>query len=242
MKLYKITVCLLCTLLGTACSNDDDNTLPTVTPEATGTFTDERDGAEYHWVRIGGLDWMVENFRYQLTIEDEWYGTIMDETKCCYYLDYNAYQSGNIDEDKWSAKYGYLYTQQGALEATPDGWRLPTDEDWMSLEKALGMSQADADADEWRGTVTGQLMRQSSEGTLLNMHMAGYYTQHTIMSTSGYRFMGSYGFYWTATADPSKEGDYYFYRKLYYQSSQVYRQSMEPDANKLSVRYVRNAH
>lgn len=112
----------------------------------------------------------------------------------------------------------------------------------MSLEKALGMSQADADADEWRGTVTGQLMRQSSEGTLLNMLMAGYYTQHTIMSTSGYRFMGSYGFYWTATADPSKEGDYYFYRKLYYQSSQVYRQSMEPDANKLSVRYVRNAH
>ena len=52
MKLYKITVCLLCTLLGTACSNDDDNTLPTVTPEATGTFTDERDGAEYFGVAV----------------------------------------------------------------------------------------------------------------------------------------------------------------------------------------------
>lgn len=126
MKLYKITVCLLCALLGAACSNEDNDTLPTVAPEATGTFTDERDGTEYHWVRIGGLDWMVENFRYQLTIEDEWYGTIMDETKCAYYLDYQDYQSGNTYEDKWSAKYGYLYTQQGALEATPtDGGYLP---------------------------------------------------------------------------------------------------------------------
>lgn len=241
MKLYTITAYLLFALLGAACSNEDNNSLPTVTPEASGTFTDERDGTEYHWVRMGGLDWMVENFRYPLTIEDEWSGTIIDESKCAYYVDYEDHLSGNTFEDKWSAKYGYLYTHQGAVDATPDGWRLPTDEDWKNLEKTLGMSQEDADANEWRGSITGQLMRQSSEGTLLNMLMAGYYTQHTIMMTSGYRFMGSYGFYWTATADKSKEGTYYFYRKLYYNSSQVYRQSMEPDANKLSVRYVRNA-
>ena len=40
--------------------------------------------------------------------------------------------------------------------------------------------------------------------------------------------------------DDSKEGEYYYYRKLYYDSSQVYRQSMEAEAEMLSVRFVRD--
>ncbi len=230
MKLYSVIagMCLMCLSFG--CSDDDTAGLPVVTPETTGTYTDERDGYEYHWVRIGGLDWMVENSHYDLG----------DENNCRFYVSYENYES-SFPEDEWSGKYGFLYSYQGALDAVPDGWRLPSDADWKKLEQALGMSQIETDAMEWRGMVTADLMRQSNEGTMLGFQMAGYYTEHTIMSTSKWRFMGSYGFYWTSTKDESKDGEYYYYRKLFYNSSQVFRQSMEPEKNMLSVRFVRDA-
>ncbi|HJD75713.1 MAG TPA: fibrobacter succinogenes major paralogous domain-containing protein [Bacteroides reticulotermitis] len=229
MKSYIITLCLLYVWMGSSC-NDDHAELPVIVPNASGTYLDARDGYEYHWVRIDGLDWMTESSHYKLD----------DPTNCLYYVSYE--DKDNYDPlDKWSAKYGFLYTQEGAQIAVPEGWRLPSDDDWKKLEKALGMSPAEADSYEWRGAVTGSLMQETSEGTRLNIQMAGYHTQNTIMMTSGYRFMSAYGFYWTSTKDESKEGDFYFYRKLFYNSAQVYRQSMEPKANMLSVRFVRDA-
>ena len=108
MKLYKIAVYMLLALLGLGCSDDDNFTLPAITPEASGTFIDERDGFEYHWVRIGGKDWMMENSHYRID----------DQTKCRFYVDYAHSGEGN-PEDKFSEKYGFLYTRQGALEAVP---------------------------------------------------------------------------------------------------------------------------
>ncbi len=230
MKLYKIVLGIMLTLLGVSCSDGDDFSLPVINPEVTGTFTDDRDGTEYHWVRIGGLDWMTENSRYDVN----------DVTKCCFYVDY-AHSGETAPIDKFSEKYGFLYTLQGALEAVPEGWRLPSDDDWKKLEQALGMSKTEVDALDWRGTITGELMKQADEGTMLGIQMAGYYTPYMIMVTPKWRFIGTYGFYWTSTMDENKIGEYYFYRKLYYNSSQVYRQSMEPNAQMLSVRFVRDA-
>ena len=55
----------------TACGSDDgDTTVPHITPEATGEFTDTRDGNVYHYVTYGGLDWTVENARYDTGNDD----------------------------------------------------------------------------------------------------------------------------------------------------------------------------
>lgn len=43
-----------------SCSDDDDS--PSVAPSASGVVQD-MDGNEYHWVRIGNLDWMTDNLR-----------------------------------------------------------------------------------------------------------------------------------------------------------------------------------
>lgn len=229
--LIKMIFCLLGLFCLAACSNDEDASLPNKTPEATGTFTDQRDGNEYHWIKMDGLEWMTDNLRYDLG----------DGINSSYYLDYNDSQEYNY-VDKFSAKYGFLYSYQGALDAVPDGgWRVPTDDDWKALERTLGMSKEEADALEWRGVTAGELMKQSEGGTLLHTLLAGYYTSLTVYQTPSYRFMGVYGYYWTSTKDENKEGEYYFYRKLYTSSSQVYRQSMDKSANKLSVRLVRNA-
>lgn len=231
MKKYKniIAFCLLCMLTMTACGDKDDSFSRTITPEATGTYLDARDNKTYHWVRIGGLEWMIENLCYDLD----------DETNCTYYLDYNDSQNYSM-EDKWSDKYGFLYTHAGAMKAVPEGWRVPSDEDWKLLEQTLGLTSKEADTYGWRGNLVGTLMRQTSEGTMLNMLLAGYYTSNTVMMTPGYRFMGVYGYYWTSTKDETKDGEYYFYRKLYANYPSVYRESMDPIANKLSVRLVRD--
>ena len=48
-------------------------------------------------------------------------------------------------------KYGRLYTWEEAMQAGDlvAGWHLPTDEEWKTLEKHLGMSAADADKLGW---------------------------------------------------------------------------------------------
>ena len=43
----------------------------------------------------------------------------------------------------------------------PEGWHVPTDEEWKQLEMCLGMSQADADAFDLRGTDEGGKLKET---------------------------------------------------------------------------------
>lgn len=228
MKLYHILTCLLAAISMVGCNNEDETTHQIV-PENNGTFVDARDGYEYHWVRLGGLDWCIENSHFYT-----------DEATCT--IQQDDVNGGSLQySDKHLERLGYLYSYEGALAAVPDGWRLPTDEDWQTLEKALGMPASEADKNGWRGSDTGTLMQQDGEGTMLAMRMGGYYNSYYISSGTNYRLLSVCGFFWSSTKDNSKSGDYYFYRKLFYDNPEVYRESMETKGNKLSVRFVRNA-
>ncbi len=54
--------------------------------------------------------------------------------------------------------------QPGAQGLCPTGWHVPTDEAWKELEMELGMTQAEADDDGWRGTPVGDQMKDVDEG------------------------------------------------------------------------------
>lgn len=205
-----------------SCSSDDDVDTTPVPATAEGTFTDPRDGNEYRWVRYGTLDWMAENYRYDIGNEDI----------CMVY---------DGDAQKLDAKvYGRLYTYDAAREACPDGWRLPTDEDWQSLEIAMGMpAAAAARNDAWRGSVAKRMMAIYGTVTDINIQLAGWYFPHTNMGMSGCRYYGVYGAFWTATKDPGQD-NCYFYRKFFYGKDGVFRSSTAPDMG-FSVRYVRDA-
>jgi len=84
------------------------------TPQ-TGTFIDSRDGKTYKTVKIGDQWWMAENLAY-------------DTGGGCWA--YENYKS-NLEI------YGYLYTWGTAKNACPDGWHLPSDEEWTELEVYL---------------------------------------------------------------------------------------------------------
>ena len=69
---------------------------------------------EYKTIEIAGLTWMAKNFTQ--TIENESYNPF-------YEIDHNC---------------GLFYTYQGALDACPQGWKLPSFEDWKKLANSFG--------------------------------------------------------------------------------------------------------
>lgn len=77
-----------------------------------GSFIDNRDGTTYRVVRIGNQIWMAENLKFKPDSGKFWYPENNQE---------NAY------------RYGYLYDWQTAKNVIPNGWHLPTKEEFETL-------------------------------------------------------------------------------------------------------------
>ena len=110
-----------------------------------GTLTDSRDGKNYKTVKIGSLTWMAENLNY----------------------DNSATATGSIDSsfcyDGIPAnceKYGRLYQEYAATAVCPEGWRLPTADDWRDLTTTAKSEFGDDNGSlravgEWEDTIFG---------------------------------------------------------------------------------------
>ncbi len=83
-----------------------------------GTFIDKRDGKTYGWVRIGKQVWMTRNLAYRAN-------------EGCY-----AYKN----RYKRAEREGYLYTWDAAQKAAPEGWHLPSKEEYDEMVEFLGGS------------------------------------------------------------------------------------------------------
>ena len=81
-----------------------------------GEFTDIRDGEVYNTVQIGEQVWMAEN------------------------LNHSSKSAGAIysNSSMLSEVFGKLYCWEMAMEVCPDGWHLPSDDEWITLADHLG--------------------------------------------------------------------------------------------------------
>ena len=82
-------------------------------------------------------------------------------------------QEAESRNGNYSKIYGYLYTYDGAVKAVPEGWRLPTDEDWKVLEETLGIPHNEVERlNAWRGEGVGTALKEEGM-TGFNARMAG---------------------------------------------------------------------
>jgi len=103
--------------------------------EAKGTVKD-KDGFEYKYVQVGNLYWMTRNL-----------GTTGSGI---------PYHESEIMNDITGRYYSY----DEALTVCPEGWRLPTDSEWMSAAQTCTDSKL-VEHEQWEG-VAGGLMRYAT--------------------------------------------------------------------------------
>lgn len=194
-----------------------------------GTVTDV-EGNVYKTVKIGDQWWMAENlktskFRDGSEVEvipastDNQIWANVDYPACTFAID---------------SIYGFLYNQfavQDDRNLAPEGWRIPTDEDWKKLEKAIGMNSAEAERTGWRG---------NEEGILLTSEFSRGWGQGPLYGTDEFGFnalpagcrvfdgrrdvSGRTAFWWTS----SSEGEEFWYRYLDASQTEIFRQHTYP--------------
>lgn len=142
--------------------------------QETGTITDARDGKVYKTVKIGDQIWMGENLAFKTESGFMVYDNIKDYVKI----------------------HGYLYTWGAATKACPDGWRLPSMQDWWYLSNSLGGDdQAGGKLKEtgttsWKSPNTGAT--NSSGFTALSSGRSG---------DKAMGYIGSFTYFWSSEDD-----------------------------------------
>lgn len=126
----------------------------------TGTFTDLRDGRTYKTAIIHGKEWMAENLAYMPTVSPPSAGSYTQPYYYVYGYDGTSVAAAKNNTNFYT--YGVLYNWPAAKAACPSGWHLPSDDEWKQLEKALGMTQAEADNEGYRGIDLGTQMKATS--------------------------------------------------------------------------------
>lgn len=105
-----------------------------------GTFTDPRDGNVYKTVKIGNQTWFAENLRYVgnipwFTSPKNW-GAIWNNGNHTSQPAWTYYKDDPIYEATYGKLYNWFAVNTGLL--CPQGWHIPTDEEWTAITNLLG--------------------------------------------------------------------------------------------------------
>jgi len=170
-----------------------------------GTPTVTYEGQVYNTIQIFGQCWLKENLNVGTMIDES-----MDQTdngileKYCY-----------DNQTDSCVKYGGLYqwgevmqynTQQGIQGICPQGWHIPTDEEWKVLEGAVDSQYGigDNEWDDWgqRGFDVSPILRTTS-GWYENENGTDLYgfsglPGGMLFFPNYFNYVGMYSYYWTS--------------------------------------------
>lgn len=182
-------------------------------PEENDEFTDPRDNRVYKTVNIGTQCWMAENLAYLPSVTSI---SVTSVSTPYYYV--WGYWGTNVTEASQTASYltyGALYNWPAAMEACPEGWRLPTDADWNQLAQYIDDNKGPFENDGWEWKNIGGYLKSTSgwswEGNGTDDFgfkalPGGYILNGSIQDN------GSMGLWWTSTV---YESNYSWNRRLY---------------------------
>ena len=204
---------------------------------------DSRDSQIYQYKTIGTQVWMTENLAYLPSVVGP--GTGSNSTAYYYVYGYDGSDVATAKATDNYSTYGVLYNWTAAQSACPSGWHLPSDAEWKQLEKSLGMTDAQANSINFRGTHNeGNKLKEAgtvhwnspntgaTNETGFTALPGGYRAESNIFS-----ILGETGNWWSSTFYNS---DNAYYRSMSYVQSGVYRSDEGKNEYGLSVRCVRN--
>jgi uncharacterized protein (TIGR02145 family) len=203
---------------------------------------------EYKTVVLGNQEWMAENLKVICYRNGDAIPEIKDNAK------WEKIKTGARcaydNEESNADTYGYLYNWYAVADRrniAPEGWHVPTDDDWKVLEMHLGMRQSEVDNRLGRGSPVGsklagndslwpsdELKDHSKFGTSGFSALPGSY--RSFNRDGEYPVLGHSANFWSSTKVDSK---YAWYRSLHFMALTVYRS----DCNKhqgFSIRLLRD--
>ncbi|MFZ5980786.1 MAG: fibrobacter succinogenes major paralogous domain-containing protein [Candidatus Zixiibacteriota bacterium] len=211
-------------------------------PDSTGTVTDI-DGNIYQTVKIGDQWWMMENLKVTHYRNGDPIPNVTDIATWAG-LTSGAYCNYNNDSG-FVGIYGRLYNWHAVDDSrniAPEGWHVPTDDEWKQLEVYLGMSQADADSYKWVGTDEGGKLKDT---TLWENPNTGANNESSFTALPGgnrsdngsFENNGYYASFWSTTELGSVDC---WDLELGYNRSQIYNDSRDRNRGN-SIRCIRDA-
>lgn len=175
---------------------------------------------------VGNQEWMAENLKVT---------HYNDESPIPYLNNYGEPLGAYMwyeDYEDWGEIYGALYNHYAVVDSRnlcPDGWHVPTDQEWKNLEMYLGMSQEKADENFVRSKQVADKLRgervipkahprwpedwSGNNETGLSIYPAGegdYYGSYNMM------WLGEYAMFWTSTIDEADNTKAFDRTNFYY--------------------------
>lgn len=182
------------------------------------TFQDGRDGRNYYYSAIGGMDWMRQNLA--------WTGAGVPLQDC----------------EAMTDVFGRYYTWEEAKTACPAGWRLPTDAEVVALRPD---AQLASDVPGLAGKLMGDLYFNGTkmweywrEVKITDaLHFSAMPVGYGTGSGRSFEFKGKfeYAVFWTS----DEEGDLGICRYIYQDKDILFRGRMSKTDFVASVRCVR---
>lgn len=185
------------------------------------------DGNLYDTIHIDGQIWMAQNLKVTRYPDGSAIPHITDSIAWSALLDADTASAFCYYDNNKDTEYGALYTYAAAIANNwtndnddtdrqgicPDGWHLPSDDEWKTLEAHLGMSTEEADEEGWRGVAEGHALKSSSgwENTgyfYNNYGFSALPSGYRDYETASYNYSGYYCAWWTSTKH-TDTGAYY---------------------------------
>ena len=219
-------------ILNDGIDNDCDGDIDEDTEDTTVT---DQDGNNYDYLIYGDQVWTVENAEMvtyrdgtpipEVTANAEW--SSLTTGAWCYY---------NNDSTKpklynWYAVMGIHDTDPNTpnKELAPEGWHVPSDAEWTTLEEHLIANDYNFDPSDETGNFIGKAMASTTGWNIPSSSAYGLIGLDQDLNNDsgfnafpvGYRYNngagneGSSGIFWTSTED-NTDTDYAWFRNLFY--------------------------